>query len=123
MTLPEPTVQATEYTACALPEDHPDYWAYSVRVRYHGDRQWAVGDMRGYFDVDGNKSYGPVWRDGSDEPRTDEEWREFEAVHDAWRAAHRFDLDTALAVAKRVAAARTVNGRSVADTLAPRRKR
>lgn len=105
---PQPTVRATEYAVNCLPDDDLDSHVFEVRVQYRGNDRYAVirgGDM--CLGSDGTWDFGvkPYDRD------------------DAWLNAHRFDLDTALKLAKEQAPLVTVNGYTVSDALAMRQKR
>ncbi|HKS46333.1 MAG TPA: hypothetical protein VJT49_14730 [Amycolatopsis sp.] len=115
--IPEPTVRPTGYEVCCLPEDHPDAVFFAIEVEYRGDGRWTVVRNSRHLGVDGKWSYGYSWRDGSQEPQTDEEFREAREGQDAWYQAHRFDLDTALELAKQHAPHVTVNRYSVADVI------
>jgi hypothetical protein len=100
--LPEPTVQATEYAVNCLPEDGLDSHVFEVRVQYRGAGRYAVikhGQM--CLGADGTWDHGVKEYDRGD----------------AWLDAHRFDLDTALRLAKEQAPLVTVNGYTVADAL------
>lgn len=103
--VPEPTVRVTRYEVSCLPEGHPMWIHMMLRVEYRGPDQWAVVEP-----------FEPTPCLGSDgewswEPRPSER-------PDEWKARHRFDLDTALELAKREAAKLTVNGLIAADVLA-----
>lgn len=105
-TTPEPRVQPTEYRVNCLPDDDgDDGWSFGLTVRYRGGGRWAV--QRGEhacLGVDGTWARGVSEYDSGDE----------------WLAAHRFDLETALRLAKEAAPLVTVNGHTVADALAMR---
>ena len=99
----EPIVQPTEYSVSCLPDDDINSYAFGLTVRYRGAGRWAV--QRGEhacLGADGE------WADGV---------KEYDRGDD-WLAAHRFDLDTALRLAKEAAPHVTVNGHTVADALA-----
>lgn len=100
---PEPVVRVTRYEVSCLPEDHELRHAMTVNVEYRGRDRYAVlnrlGDALG---VDGEWDW---------EPRPSER-------NDDWVATHRFDLDTALKLAKAAASKLTVRGRTAADFLA-----
>lgn len=105
---PEPNVQAVEYTVNCLSEDDLDSHAFEVRVQYRGNGRYAViqhGHM--CLGADG------TWDQGV---------KEYDRG-DAWLDAHRFDLDTALRLAKEAAPLVTINGYTVADALAMQKKR
>lgn len=107
-TAPEVRVQPTEYEVNCLPEDGMDSHAFAITVRYRGEGRWAV--QRGEHACLGADG---AWADGV-KPY---------GRGDDWLAAHRFDLDTALELAKRAAPLVTVNRYTVADALAMRAHR
>lgn len=88
--VPEPTVHATRYTVSCLGEKH---FHFALSVEYRGEGKWAVMD-------------GPfgLFADGR---------RDWEST-----VGDRFDLETALRLAREQAPLMTVNGRTVADVLA-----
>lgn len=100
--VPEPAVRTTAYAVSCVPEDNINAWHFTVKVEYRGRGLWAVTDGIGCFNIDGDRSYESTTSERRDE----------------WLAEHRFELDTALALAKRVAPLLRVNGYSVADVLA-----
>lgn len=90
------TVEATEYTVSLLPADHPDCELYAVTVEWRGSGRWAVCRFRRCLDAN------LAW-----------DWESIPGEReDEWLATHRFDLDTALALARRVAPGVTTNGRT-----------
>lgn len=96
-------VQPTEYEVCCLPEDDINAFSFALTVRYRGNGRWAV--QRGEHACLG----------------TDGEWAQGVKEYDrgsAWLNNHRFDLDTALRMAREAALKVTVNGYTVADALA-----
>jgi hypothetical protein len=100
-TVPTPRVQATRYVvSCFEPDDHEGA-AFNLTVEYRGRGLWAV--LRGGFCLgsDGTWSYESIPSEREDE----------------WLATHRFDLDTALNLAKEHAPKVKVNGFTVADAL------
>ena len=106
--VPAATVRATEFSINCLPDDDLDSHLFEVRVQYRGDGRYAVirgGDM--CLGADGTWDHGVKEYDRGDD----------------WLNAHRFDLDTALRLAKEQAPLITVNGHTVNDALAMRRKR
>lgn len=108
--LPEPTIQPTRYVVSCLPEDHEDRFLFTVQVRYRRDGLFSVEQRMRHYGLDGTWEY---------EPDFDEDGSEAEArAEEAWLVAHRFDLDTALRLAKELAPTLTYRGRSVADVLA-----
>jgi hypothetical protein len=100
-------VQATEYAVCSLPPHHPRARHFRITVEWRGrDEQgrdrWAVCHMGECLSLDGAWDYEPS-SSGRD---------------DAWLAAHRFNLDTALRLARQAAPAVTVNNVTAADVAA-----
>jgi hypothetical protein len=107
---PEPTVQPTSYVVSSLPEGHDDRFTFTVQVRYHRDGLFSVRHGLKFADRDGIWEYEPSWpEDGGEADAHAEE---------AWMAAHRFDHDTALRLARELAPTLTYRGRTVADALA-----
>jgi hypothetical protein len=104
-TLPEPTALPTRYVVSCLPEGHDDRPVYTVQVVYGGDGLYAVKHTLRLADAHGNWEYEPDWP----EANVDEQ--------QAWLKQRLFDLDTALALAKRLAPTLTYRGRTVADAL------
>ena len=102
MPVPEPTVQVTRYQIGCLPEGHELSSHLSVTVEYRGRDKWAVVDHPYCLSVDGEWHYEirPSERD------------------DDWLAAHRFDLETALDLAKKAVPLMSVNGWTVERVLA-----
>lgn len=88
--IPDPTVTTTRFLVSCLPEKQ---YHFALIVEYRGDGKWAVMD-------------GPfgLFADGR---------RDWESTR-----GDRFDLDTALALAKEQAPLMTVNGWTVADAIA-----
>ncbi|MEU5426894.1 hypothetical protein AB0H73_14995 [Streptomyces olivoreticuli] len=92
--LPEVTAWPTRYAVSLLPEDHVDYHLFVITVEDRGNNQWAITRNGSCLGSDGTwdhgiKEYGRGAR---------------------WLATHRFDLDTALRLAKRAAPSIRVNG-------------
>jgi hypothetical protein len=104
---PEPTVQAAEYTVNCLPEDDLDSHVFEIRVQYRGNGRYAVIRMGSCLGADGTWDQGVKEYDRGDD----------------WLDAHRFDLDTALRLAKEAACHVTVNGFTVTDALAMQKNR
>lgn len=105
-TAPEPIVQATRYTVNCLPEG-VDSHAFEITVEYRGQDRWAVTRHGRCLGTDG------TW---------DHELRPSEREDD-WLSTHRFDLDTALGLAREAAPHVRVNGFTVADALAMAERR
>jgi hypothetical protein len=99
---PEATVRPTQYTVSCLPEGDINASVYTITVEYRGADRWAVTRHRQCLAVDGTWDY-EMW------PSERE---------DEWLAAHRFDIDTALRLAREAAPLITVNGHTVAEALA-----
>lgn len=117
MPTPEPTVRVTRYEVSCLPPDAADADVFTLTVEWRGDDRWAVRRARAFYDAQGNRSWGYRWEDDR-EPVTDEERASYAQGYDEWVAAHRFDLDTALDIAKKAAPSMTVNGCTVGKVLA-----
>jgi len=95
----EPTVQVTQYAVNVYPDpDSINASLYEITVEYRGKGQWAVCWKGDCFDADGRRSYEPIPSE-----RTGE-----------WLARHRFDHDTAIELAKRIAPTLMVNGMTAA---------
>lgn len=98
---PGVTEQVTSFEFSVLPVDHPDRRHLTVTVSYRGKGGWAVTHC------------GECWS-------TTGGW-EYEAMPSAreeqWLAEHRFDLDTAKAIARELAPGLVVNGDTAADVL------
>lgn len=108
MTIPEPRVLATSYTVSCLPYDDINSDTFSIKVDYAGHGRWAVrfGGSR-CLDASGRWDWEPIPSEREDE----------------WLATHRFDLDTALRLAKEQAPHVTVNGITVQQALAQHQAR
>lgn len=103
--VPDPDVQPTGYVVSCLPEGHDDRWAFTIQVKYTGNNLFAVRHGIRDYGTDGTWNYEPGWPEhGIDESV-------------AWLAAHRFDHDTALRLARELAPTLVYRGRSVADAL------
>lgn len=114
---PGPRVRATRFEVSLLPENFPDGDVWSVIVEYRGGGLWAVRCRTRTLGADGSWSQGYAWRGGDREPATDAEWDDYNRGEDEWLAAHRFDLDTALRLAREAAPGVTVNGITAAEAL------
>lgn len=98
-----PTVQATRYTVNCIPEGtSPDSHVFEITVEYRGRGLWAVVRHGQCLDSNGDWDYEP-----SPSNREDD-----------WLETHRFDLDTALELARKAAPLVTVNGWTVEKALA-----
>ena len=105
---PEPVVQAIEYSINCVPEDDLDSHVFEIRVQYRGNGRYAV-IQHGHLCLGADGTW-------------DQGVKEYDRG-DAWLDAHRFDLDTAIRLAKEQAPLVTVNGHTVADAIAMRQKR
>lgn len=92
---------ATEYTVSCIPEDNINRPVFEITVAYRGNGRWAVCRLRQCLGSDGQWDYESIPSE-----RTDE-----------WLATHRFDLETALKLAREAAPKIRTNGASVADVL------
>jgi hypothetical protein len=104
--LPEPTVQATQYVVSCLPEGE-DRHHFSLNISYRGNGQWAVIDTPYCLSSNGTWDF-----EHTPSERTDE-----------WIATHRFDFDAAQELAKQHARLMHVNGFTVADAFRMQAKR
>jgi hypothetical protein len=97
-----PEVHVTKYLVSCLPLDSGNAAIWGVDVEYAGRGRWAVR-QRGHscYDIDGNTSWEPIPSEREDE----------------WLDRHRFDLDTALELARKVAPTIVVNGLTPAQVL------
>jgi hypothetical protein len=102
MTAPAPTVTITRYEVSCLPQDHIDRDAFAIVVEWRGLGRWAVLRRSSCLGADGKWEWEP-------QPSSRE---------DDWLETHRFDLDTALRLAKEQAPLITVNGFTVEQALA-----
>lgn len=115
-TVPPAEVRPTRYRVSCVPEgleSHP----FEIIVEDRGNGRWAVTNRTRLLGADGTWSWGYQWR-GGDEPITEAAMDEYQRGHEAWLKAHRFDLDTALELARKAAPLLTVNGFTVLDALA-----
>lgn len=102
--IPEPQVRVTRYEVSCFPKDAEDALHFTLAVEYRGRGLWAVLDGPFALDAEGRKDYESIPSEREDE----------------WLALYRFDLDTALEIAKRAAPLMTVNGWSIERVLAAR---
>lgn len=98
----EPYVRATRYVVNLLPDSDPHGHVFELTVEWRGNDQWAVLNGHWCLSADGDWDYE----------------RQPSERADDWIATHRFDLDTALRLAKEAAPDVTVNGRTAAQALA-----
>lgn len=91
------TVTPTQYTVSCVPETVDGYYHFQIIVQHRGDSRWAI--------YQGTTNGGPVWN------QQQQSW-DYESSQDRddeqWMADHRFGLDEALAIAKKVAPTLTV---------------
>lgn len=97
--LPETTVTATRYEVSLLPEGDDARRHFTITVEYRGDGRWAVCRYPECLGADGTWDW---------EPRPSER-------DEDWLDTHRFDLDTALRLAKEAAPTVIVNGHSATN--------
>ncbi|MDX3343426.1 hypothetical protein PV409_36315 [Streptomyces sp. ME02-6979.5a] len=97
--IPDAIVQPTEYEVSILPEGDINRHVFAITVEYRGVDQWAITRHGMCLGSDG-------------------EWAEGTKPHDRgddWLRAHRFDLTTALRLARMAAPHVVVNGHSALD--------
>lgn len=99
MTTPEPVVQATEYEVSILPEDDINRSTFAITVQYRGEGRWAVIRHSSCLGADGTWDFGVKEYDRGE----------------AWLNAHRFDLDTAIRLARDAAPHVVCNGHTATD--------
>jgi hypothetical protein len=98
----EPYVRPTRYIVNLLPDADPHGHVFELAVEWRGDDRWAVLRHGRCLGINGEWDY---------ELRPSER-------EDEWIAAHRFDLATALRLAKEAAPGVMVNGLTAAQALA-----
>lgn len=122
--VPKPVVKAVKYTVNCLPEEDEERHSFTLTVEYRGKGRWGVfRNEHCCLGADGQWSWGYAWEGGDREPATDAEWDSYHAGRETWLAAHRFDEETAKALAQQHAPLVTVNGFTVADALAMHARR
>lgn len=123
---PSVFVQPVRYLVSCLPEGHPERSHFTVQVQYW-DGWWTVRCRSRLLRFTGTWSWPFSSADVAEMPVDDPETELSENRRMQWLAAHRFDRDTALALAKKAAAElRSESGLCVADLLAaagPKRPR
>jgi hypothetical protein len=97
---PLATSRATRYEVSILPEDDINYSVFTITVQYRGNGRWAV--QRGEHSCLGADG---TWVQGVQEYDRGEDWL----------FNHRFDLDTALHLARKAAPRISVNGHTALD--------
>lgn len=95
-------VEATQYTVSVFPEDSINRHVYDITVEQRSPARWAVCRMRNCLGADGEWDWEPS-------PSNRE---------DGWLESHRFDLDTALRLAREAAPGVIVNGRTAVECVA-----
>lgn len=127
--------RATNYTVTCLPDDPIDPGAFDIVVEFAGgvspdgqrpeDQQWMVR-RRNHWRVLCAETDPPFFTSALQSPAMclsrEGEWDE-DRRDDAWLAAHRFDLETALRVAAGQAPLVKVGGMTPAELLAWRAER
>lgn len=91
----------TAFAVSCLPYDDLDSDAFTIRVVYTGRDRWAVRNGGYCLGTDSDWDWEPIPSERDDD----------------WLAAHRFDLDTALRLAREHAPRVTVNGHTVQQML------
>ena len=100
--IPAPTVRAARYEVSCVPEGHIDSDLFTIHVEATGLGRWAVRRHGRCLNRDGVWGYEPIPSSRRDD----------------WLDEHRFDLDTATALAVEAAPQIRVNGFGVADIIA-----
>ena len=100
---PEPTVRPVAYQVTCVPEEVAPYDSelFAIYVQYAGSDRWAVRANSRCLDAAGRWDYEPTLAERGD----------------AWLDGHRFDLDTALELAKQAAPHVNAGGRTVEQAL------
>lgn len=101
--VPAPMVRPVQYEVSCLSENDPARRHYTLRVVHKGSEKWAV--------TDGPLSLGAGG-----------EWDYERGEGPEWLKEHRFDLATALDLARKHAPEVELNDQTVRDVLARRRK-
>ncbi|MFE0647452.1 hypothetical protein ACFVZH_02525 [Streptomyces sp. NPDC059534] len=97
-TEPPVLVEVTRYEVSVLPRDDINRKYFTLFVDNRGDGRWSVNDGHGCYAADG------TWAAG------------MKPFHlDGWENSHRFSLDEALTLAKRLAPSVSVNGHTAAE--------
>ncbi|MGW1938993.1 hypothetical protein [Streptomyces goshikiensis] len=120
LTVGQPTVTPSRYLVSCLPEGRDPGYQFTIQVVYCGRDRWAVRNRTRDLGADGTWAWGFTWSGEGVEPATDAEMDHYEAELAAWVEAHRFDLETALRLAREQAPLLTSGGLTVADALAER---
>jgi hypothetical protein len=96
---PEALVQPTAYVVSILPEGDINRHVFTITVQYWGDDRWAITRHGSCLGADGQWEFGIKEYDRGDD----------------WLTTHRFDLDTALRLARDAAPHLVVNGHTALD--------
>lgn len=96
---PPVLVEATRYDVSVLPHEDINRLLFTITVEYRGPGVWAVCRHRQCLSADGVWSWESVPSERAVE----------------WLAGHRFDLDTALKLAREAAPHLRVNGETALD--------
>ena len=94
-------VQATRYSVCAMPLDNPEAHSFTITVEWRGGDRWAVCWIDKCLSASGSWTHERLPSGRSEE----------------FKRRHRFDLETALALARKVAPTLVVNGRTTSSVL------
>jgi hypothetical protein len=103
----EVTVEARRYTVCAVPEGNVNRYHFEIHVEWRAPESWAVVRQAFCLGTDGDWEYESIPSERAEE----------------WKATHRFPLERALELAKAAAPHVTVNGWTVAQTIAAGERR
>lgn len=95
----EPRAEVTQYTVTVFPEDSINRHVYDITVERRAPGRWAVCRLRECLDVNGEWDWEPTPSERDDR----------------WKALHRFDLETALRLAKGAASGVVVNGMTAVE--------
>ncbi|MGD6765964.1 hypothetical protein ACOKM5_44285 [Streptomyces sp. BH097] len=98
---PAVSVRPVKYEVSALPEGSPSARYFTIDVEYQGQGLWAVARFDSCLGSDG------TWAEGVKPYDRGQKWLD----------EHRYDLDTALKLARDTAPHLVVEGRTVADVL------
>lgn len=98
-TQPEVIVDITRYEVSVLPHDDINRSIFTIHVEARGHGLWAVTRYRDCLGTDGQWEWEPLPSNREDD----------------WLATHRFDLDTALKLAREAAPHLICNGHTATD--------
>lgn len=98
-TTPEALVQITRFEVSVLPEDDINRSVFTINVEHLGNDRWAVVRHGWCLGSNGKWDYERIPSEREDE----------------WLSWHRFDLDTALTLAREAAPSLIVNGHTAVD--------